>query len=336
MKDDFKKSLLSSIKQCGINEYIEVYPYKKEILQDKRNHFLVMMKPEVVDFNNNVHVDAIIDEIENAFERFNVNITACYVAGGKFIRNHSLMEKQYSMLNRGSHTGLKSFTPEFAKYVEQNYEGRKILGAYEFVNEFPEYTVEKLEKISHEIGSKKVGNGLYLLELNYRGNRYGIINAFHPHQLEHFNNDQSKMVFLECAADAEYEILAQEVIGFFDPSRAMEGSLRNIIYKKREQLNISEVGIFYNGFHISPSPLEGMFATLRYSSIFGGNIDIEDIPIGKKLLDYGFSKRQIVEFQRNPYLIKDNQWKSLFDIAEGENEEYIIEFIKQNHEQLCY
>lgn len=336
MKEEFKIKLFDGIKRCSSDEYISIIPYSKSMMQEKKNHFLIMMKPEIVDYINNVDVYAIINTMLEVFNIYNICINACYVAGGTFIKSNSLMEKQYSMLNRGSHTGLNSFASDFSNNVKRVYEGRKIIGAYEFITEYPEFSAERLEKISHEIGSQKIGNGLYLLKLDYNSNRYGIINAFHPHQLKYFNSETSKMVFCDCCSDTDYENLAQKVIGYYDPSSAACGSLRNTIYIKQKKLNILDVGIFHNGFHISPSPLEGMFATLRYGNVFLENISIEDTCMGKKLMDAGFSCKQIMEFQNNPYLLRNDQWESLFDISEGENEDYIIEFIKQNNNEFRY
>jgi len=335
-KENLEILLAEAIKKCKSDESLTVISYPQNVTDNRKNHFLIMMKPEVLNYRKGVNTDKVVSLTLRKFEEFNVDVKACFVAGGSFIQKRSLMEKQYFMLNKGCRTGLKDYPSDFCKSVEEKNRDCEIVGAYEFTDRYPEYTFDRLLHDSNEYGSRKIGNGLYMLDLDYKGRKYGILNAFHPKQLEHFNNSNSLMVFFDCASDTTYDNLAHRLIGFYDPSKADANSLRGEIYNNSAAYGIPNVEIMYNGFHISPSPLEGMFATLRYSEAFESSINKEEININRKLIEKGLSIEQIMNLKKNPCLLIDNEWRALFELAEGKDEDFIVDFIDKVFGQLCY
>ena len=335
-KENLEIKLAEAVKNCKSDESFTVVEYPENLTDNRKNHFLVMMKPEVLDHRNGVDTDKAVSLILRKFEEFDVDIKACFVAGGSFIKERSLMEKQYFMLNKGCRTGLKDYPSDFCRSVEEENKDCEIVGAYEFAERYPEYTFDRLLQDSNKYGSRKIGNGLYMLELDYKGRKYGILNAFHPKQLEHFNNSKSLMVFFDCASDATYDDLAHKLIGFYDPSKADTNSLRGEIYNNSSAYRIPSVEIMYNGFHISPSPLEGMFATLRYSEAIGSDVNKEEININRKLIEKGFSMDQIMNLKKNPCVLIDNEWRALFELVEGKDEDFIVDFIDKIFSRLCY
>ncbi len=94
----------------------------------------------------------------------------------------------------------------------------KVIGAYSFLACHPQFTPASLEKIAHEKGSQKFGNGTYLLSLEHKGEKYQVINAFHPYQIEQFQLEQNTFAVLACSSSTDYSVLAEEMVGFFIPS----------------------------------------------------------------------------------------------------------------------
>ncbi|MEK3864605.1 hypothetical protein MHH60_14115 [Paenibacillus sp. FSL H7-0716] len=314
------------------------HPSKQQILEyvlderidNFRNQFLIILKPECCDIKNGVNTVQILNKTFEIFEEMEIDIHSCFVFNGAYSQAYSTVEDQYSMLNNGARYGISSMFQHYKERITQEYPETCIMGAFEFLNQFKElFTIETLEQLAHEVGSAKVGNGTYLLHINVDGKKYGVINAFHPHQIKHFNRADSRIIVFDCLSNTDYERLAEDVVGFFKPENAKNGSLRSYLYNNKDSLNLKEVGTFYNGFHISPSPLEGMFGVLRYCNN-ENQIDlmVNNTNLGIKLKNIGLSDEQILGFKKNICCKENGKSQSIFDLFEGKNTEEIIEHLR--------
>lgn len=337
MKGLIINDIFKAVCECkNTRKKIEVKDYKfNKNISEKKNQFLIMIKPESLEINNGVNTGEIIKETFRKFDEYDIQLNACYILSGNYLNENDLMEKQYSILNKGAKNGLLGIPGKYRHTIYENYSEYEILGAYEFLDKYSGISTEYLEKESHKIGSDKIGNGTYLLRYQIEDKKYGIINAFHPRQLEHFYDDDSVVVTMDCSSNTRYEDIALKMIGFFNPAKADKESLRYYLYNNKNTLCIKNVGIFLNGFHISPSPLEGMFATQRYcveNEI--QSISLENTKLGSVLIKQGLSIEKICMLACNPYIEIDGDVNSLFDVCEGKDCDFIVKFIIDNYEMF--
>ncbi|WP_151736048.1 hypothetical protein [Paenibacillus tengchongensis] len=329
-------AILEALKSCGEGSISKTkiagssYKFTNHI-SDYRNQFLIMVKPECLSTLDGVDVRAIIGKLLELFNLHQVRINDCCAISGTYLKEHKLIELQYSILNKGAKQGLDGYTESYRKVVEQEYKDRTIIGAYPFLQTHTNISEETLEKNAHKVGSHKIGNGTYMLLFEDDTRKYGIINAFHPHQVLHFNKEEHAILTFDCSSNTDYHVLTSELIGVFNPSLAKKDSLRGFIYSHQEKLGLKNVGVFLNGFHISPSPLEGMFATMRYFTNENNRpVSVGETNLGLKLIDSGFSEEQILQLSKNPYVWFEGSEQSIYDIAEDKDTDFIVKFIKNN------
>ena len=221
---------------------VKEYCADNEILKYE-NQFIVLIKPECFD-GGIIDTPQILNEMIHKFKEYGVVIHSAAVINGDYIKKHRIAENQYYNLNYASNYGFEKLPVDYQKKLISLFPNHRILGAYQFLQMFPKYTVEELEKKSHEKGSIKIGNGNYALELQEDGSNYVVLNAFQPHQVKHFQKFDSVMVALECLSNEDYSILADSLVGNFNPKLAKQGSLRNYLYKNVKQLHLDEIGTF--------------------------------------------------------------------------------------------
>lgn len=190
----------------------------------------------------------------------------------------------------------------------------------------PEISPEMLEELADSRGMMKLGNGTYVLELKYGKHRYHIVNAFHPQQLRRFYNKLNTIIVLECLSNCVYSEITDNVIGACNPAKAKKGSMRRYIYKNARSLNIGDICTAKNGFHVSPSPLEGMFGVMRYCRPRRVLLRFEETNLGRRLLEAGLDKASIANLGLNPLHEHCNNVIPIFDTAEGLNASEIIPY----------
>ncbi|MGG3523915.1 hypothetical protein ABES33_30045 [Bacillus pseudomycoides] len=300
-------------------------PYNNNDWKKYSNQFIVIIKPECLSKNsketNNI-INVVLDNLINK----NIKISSAYSMNGPYLTQNSIIENQYFMLNRYAHLGLGSIPLSIIKKIKHKHKDINIIGAYNFLELYPEdFNEDSLERIAHQFGSEKLGNGSYLLELKHNNINYGILNAFHPYQKKHFCNENNNIIALECNSDIPYGQLDEEIIGNFNPVYAKENSIRNILFRNQKVWEIN-INTMYNGVHVSPSPLEGMKALLLYSK----NIDFEDTNLGSQLIKLGFNYIQIQNLLCNPLVEDNNEEATLFDKLEGKDTPQIIDYFSKS------
>lgn len=319
-KEEFLDELMLSVKRCKMDSYTRkevIIPYTVEGCKETEMQFALIIKPEVF-FTEEKESRVIIQKVLESIELYEVKLDALYVMNGPYLKENHLIEEQYSILNKGARFGINSLNGISQDTIRQKYSGMRVMGAYEFLEMHPEVTATRLEKISHERGSEKEGNGLYIFP--YYEYNVAIINAFHPHQVEHFYDEKNCMIVLLCSSETDYKVLQDNLVGNYNPEKASKGSLRNFIYENKYENkyenNVDIGSTFYNCFHLSPSPLEGMFAVCRYCSSEGTlQQRYENTVLGKMMLSQGYTLEEIEKIKQNPYL--KSKGITLFDLLES-------------------
>lgn len=237
--------------------------YSSGEIKRGKNDFLILIKPEAVEEGSNLQ--AIFSLIASKLALFKVELHGINVFNSIYAQKHKIVEKQYHVLNSAAHNGLSQLPKSVLSKLSLE-EINRTIGAFEFLHLFPDFDAKRLEVIAHQQGTKKLSNGIYQTSMIYEGVKFEIINAFHPFQLEHLYQSGSVMLALSCSTNTRFSVLADELIGFFDPSKAAAGSLRNEAFNHQHSLGLKEVSILRNCFHNSPSPLEGAISLSHYFS----------------------------------------------------------------------
>lgn len=289
-------------------------------IENNKNEFLILLKPEIlypsVSRESEKQILKIIFEL---FQRNNVSVISAAVFDGVYAIENRIFRRHYSQLYRGA-------TGENLLYDKRFENENELVPAYSFLNDSPDYDAVRLEEESHKKGSRKIGNGTYIYDFIYNHRNISVINAFHPHQINHFEKEKNVFIVFYCQSETDYGDLADKLIGFFRPSEAIEGSLRRIFWEKKELLGIN-ISTLKNGVHLSPSPLE----FLKNLPLYFRGIEFSDTFFGSELDKLAISKKFIEKLYENPYSNIYEQY--VFDIAEGKDIKILLNILKGLYEK---
>lgn len=301
------------------------FEYTTEIQTEHKNEFVIILKPEC--FISSHSAFDVVNSIFNICRDHDIVIHGFNAFNGLYAQRQAYIENEYYMLNRGARYGFDHLPFEYKAEIKRRYEDYIIIGAYgflEFANN--DYTAKSLEEVTETRLSDKIGNGTYVLPLQYKDENYAIINAFHPEQVNHFNNPQHITIALFCSSNTDYSTLASKCIGHYVPERAEQGSIRHYLYRFQEKYGIT-INNLFNGVHISPSPLEGMFGFYRYSKYF--RQDLSRSLLCKNLIDIGLRIDQVYSLLDNPTCLYREKITDIFNLCEAHNAEEIITLIQE-------
>ena len=287
-----------------------------------RNHFVLFLKPEVLDVGDGVEVEAIINLVAAALKANGVRTGAVRVLNGQYLGRYHIMEEHYGVINRASRLGEKALSPATRAKLSEEVSGiGRILGGHEFLEKFPHVSAFALNIIADTIGTKKIAAGKYYGVLNVEGERVVVLNPFHPEQVEHYTSPGRTIVVIECATDTDWSVLRQKMTGATNPAKAEPGSIRKTLLDKKTRLGLRDVGTATNGVHCSAGPLEAM---LEFSRFFSDHqekklIKLADTPFGGELARYGLGKKEIAALAKNPVIGKAGAGNYAFNLTEEKN-----------------
>lgn len=287
-----------------------------------RNHFVLFLKPEVLDIRAGVKVEAILDIVFAALRRYAVKVGAVRVLNGQYLGLYRIIEEHYGVINRASRLGEKGLSePTRKKLMAECVSFDRILGGHELLKEYPEVSAFALNVISDTIKTKKIAGGKYYAVLNVAGERIVVLNPFHPEQVAHYTARGRTIVVFECATDTDWAVLRQAMTGATDPTKAAEGSIRRTLLDKKDKLGLHDVATASNGVHCSAGPLEAMLEFCRFFSDHADKkaIKLVDTPFGVALMEHGVGKREIAALAKNPLLGREGGGAYAFNLTEEKN-----------------
>jgi nucleoside diphosphate kinase len=287
-----------------------------------RNHFVLFLKPEVLDMGDGVEVEAILNLVATALKANGVRTGAVRALNGRYLGRYHIMEEHYGVINRASRLGEKALSPPtLTKLVEEVQGIGSILGGHEFLEKFPQVSPYALNIIADTLGTKKIAAGKYYGVLNVEGERIVVLNPFHPQQVEHYTAPGRTIVVIECATDTDWAVLRQKMTGATNPAKAEPGSIRRTLLDKKAKLGLRDVGTATNGVHCSAGPLEAMLEFSRFFSDHQGKklIKLADTPFGEQLARYGLGKKDIAALAKNPVIGDGEAGNYAFNITEEQN-----------------
>jgi nucleoside diphosphate kinase len=261
-----------------------------------------------------------------------VRTGAVRVLNGHYLGRYHIMEEHYGVINRASRLGERALSERTRnKLLAACPDADRILGAHEFLKEYPDVSAFALNIIADTLKTKKVASGKYYAELDVAGERVVVLNPFHPQQLLHYTMPGRTIVVIECATDTDWEVLRREMTGSTDPTRAAPGSIRNALLEKKSQLGLREVATATNGIHCSAGPLEAMVEFCRFFSDHAKKkpIKLADTPFGALLARRRISKKEIAALAKNPLLGKEGGGDYAFNLTEEKNAEVAADLLAE-------
>jgi hypothetical protein len=284
------------------------------------NHCVVFLKPEVLALREGVRVEAILDVVLAALRTHAVKLGAVRVLNGPYLARHHIMEAHYGVINRVSRLGEGALSAPTRKNLVAACGGaeHRILGAHQFLEEFPDVSPFALNVIADTLGTKKIASGKYFVVVEVAGERIVVLNPFHPYQLLHFTPPGRTIVVFECWTDTGWDALRQQMTGATDPSRAAEGSIRKTLLERKKEFRLRDVRTATNGVHCSAGPLEAMAEYCRFFSDPAKKeiIKATQTPFGKLLARHGLNGKEIDKLVKNPLLGKATEGTYAFNLTE--------------------
>lgn len=297
---------------------------------DKRNHFVLFLKPELLNIRGGAQLAPILDLVRASLQKYGVETGAVRALNGPYLARYKIMEQHYGVINRASRLGLAALSPPTRQKLESECPGIKsIFGAHQFLERYPDISAFAVNIIVDTLGSKRVASGKYYSVLNVGGERVIVLNAFHPQQLLHYTKRGQVLVAFECFTDTDWHVLRHEMTGATDPSRAQAGSIRRTLRERCDELGLIEVATGTNGVHCSAGPLEGMLEHCRFFSDHANKKLIQpgDTSFGQLLQKKGLRRKDIAMLAKNPVLGEGADAGYAFNRTEDKNSEAAAEIL---------
>lgn len=307
-------NVLLSIAQSNSAATRAILPYAAPQSPAITNEFLLLVKPECIRGNRGSKIALLLSYLETSLRRFDVSLSGIYALNWRFSVASNFLERHYFVLNRGARA-ISNVVPDYM--FEAFSQGEVIVGAYDFLEANPHVTPARLEQLAHRHGTIKISNGTYGSLLKIGAKRHFIINAFHPEQIARMNAPGGAFLALICHSTVPFRMLTDEMVGHFNPVLAASRSLRNSLHLRKSAYGLARVDTLFNGFHISPSPLEAIFAIKRLLEALGGSFDPTETNLGRHLR---WGKRPEADWWHlghNPLVNMGNGRHFLFDLIEG-------------------
>ncbi|HEX4959979.1 MAG TPA: hypothetical protein VF173_04005 [Thermoanaerobaculia bacterium] len=236
--------------------------------QGDENEFLFFLKPELTDVAGSKAAPEVLNLVLSKIAGCGLEPFAIRVLPSGYLAKHKLLEQHYGVINRLAHDPRTALTASSRATFEQHYgvplEQANVLGGFEFLARFPEYTSATLDKLWMAEKSTKLGAGTYCRPVQAQGETVYLINGFHPSQIEHYTKPGRSIVVFALRGPLNWSKARNELVGATDPSRAQPESIRGTLLARSVALGIGEISQAVNGVHLSAGPVEGLIELGRY------------------------------------------------------------------------
>ncbi|EEM69051.1 MULTISPECIES: hypothetical protein [Bacillus cereus group] len=324
-------SIIEAIKKCSdsLDSHLDIWikPYKfNPDIDLKQNHFIIMMKPELNDIKNGVDTKTILDLFLEKLSKWDINIGAVRVLSSKYLKNNLLVEKNWHTLNIICKKGLDACSEATMKGLSEKFPNiplnkANVLGGFEFLDNYPEFSSFALDILTRNVETVKVGAGAYAIKIDINGHPKIILNAFHPYQYDWFTREGNSIVVFECITNKNLIEIRHDMIGLVCPKDAKIGSMKRFLFDEKENVNLPNVSILFNGFHVSPNPIEGMFSIIDFFSDIKAEktIPLKETLLGNLLLKNNMKVSEIEKLRSNPTINANTIEKPIFELTEDKN-----------------
>lgn len=274
------------------------------------NELFFFLKPEITSLSSE-HLAEALEAVFERFERYRIMPCGISIIGDGYLKRHRLIEAHYGMINRVANEGRRVLPsgawPIFEREYGRPAETAEILGAFEFLSRFPDYTPSSLRELWAKYSSVKLAGGAYSVRLTPDdlsgriSDDLWLLNGFHPKQIEHFTAPGRSIATFVLRSETAWKTLRGEMLGVTAPFEAVPGSLRRFFWDERERLGITEINYSNNGAHLSAGPLESIAEIRRFLSDDerGGKLDLAEIAASHYFLDRKIGYERLESLIRN-------------------------------------
>lgn len=288
---------------------------------NRQNELLMFLKPEIFNNGNPTAIQNSLDMIFQKLQDFNAEVAGAVIVGGQALEAQKCMDRHYGTINVLSRTASQVLSAEDRQKIYDTLgvaaADYPLYGGHEFQASHPGFTPAKLDELWFTKKSMKIRSGFYVQAYELNGEKFVLVNGFHPAQLAHFTEPSHRIVLLLIHSDTDWATLRDQMIGDTFPERAAAVSIRGTFYADPARYGFASVSIANNCVHLSAGPFEGMFEIMNF---FGGlmNIDVKSTQplIVRRMLAAGITADQAWQAIENPTVTVDGKSKDLYGATE--------------------
>jgi hypothetical protein len=298
---------------------------------------IFFVKPEI-SATPGVQLSKILDLIGRKFQDFSVELCGLSVLGSSYLRKYNLIGQHYGVINSISQRGIAALTPavlgDIKKFYAKEFEGgATMLGGHQFLEAYPFFSPRSLAVLWDALGStsRKFAPGTYGVAINVEAKPHIVLNGFHPHQLNHFNDDCRSIIVMVVRSDVHWATLREALVGDTDPLKAKPESLRRMLLERQVEFRIPVINKGSNGIHLSAGPLEGMVEVIRFCSDHSSArlLGPWDTCFGRMLIAAGLDVAEIEELSENPEVLVKGKALRAFDATENMDAAVAVKAIRR-------
>ena len=318
-QQQLKQALLDSLQS---DEEIAVIQPPAIGQTERQNELLMFIKPEILAVENPSCLGNAIDLIWAKLAEFDASVEGIVLVGGPALERKESMDRHYGAINvlsKSASSGLdasdRSTVYDSLAVSSADY---PLFGGHEFLNSHPAFTPATLDDLWFTKKAHKVRSGFYVQAYEDAGEKFILVNGFHPAQLAHFTEPAHRIALMLLHSHTGWAKLRDQMIGDTFPERAVAGSIRGQLHADPARYGFEEVTIANNGVHLSAGPFEAMFEIANFfGSLVGADINSTPPRIVKTMLAVGIAQEDAYRAKENPDVDDgEGETTDLFDATE--------------------
>jgi hypothetical protein len=203
----------------------------------------------------------------------------------------------------------------------------RVVGGLGYLEGHPGLDAEELARAWLARGADKLAGGTYCQPLP--DERVYLVNGFYPRMLVHFTKPSSRVAAFVLRGDLPWVRARRDLCGVTDPAKAVAGSLRAELLRRRDELGLGEISANLNGVHLSAGPLEALVELRRFASDLSRSSEprpIADFAFGRALVDR-VGARATRALLDNPTVSTQAGARSVFDLTEEKDPAEALEIL---------
>ena len=271
----------------------------------KQNELLMFIKPEILAVADQGNLANSLDLIWAKLAEFDAFVTGIVLVGGQELERKESMDRHYGAINVLSKTASSALSAADRQSVYDaltvSPADYAIFGGHEFLSAHPVFTPASLDTLWFTQKAEKIRSGFYVQAYEEEGEKFILVNGFHPAQLAHFTEASHRIALMLVHSDTAWAALRDEMIGDTFPERAGAGSIRGELHASPGRYGFDEVTIANNGVHLSAGPFEAMF---EIANFFGSLLELDIASTRSRIVDAmrgaGISEGDAFEAMENP------------------------------------
>ena len=323
--------ILQIVEQVGANDGVTVLLPPTVGDTPRRNELLMFAKPEIFLVGDADHMRTSLEMIFARLDAFEARVDGAVIVGGKALEDKEIMNRHYGFINLMSRKASQVMSADDRAKIEEllgvSLDEYTPYGGNEFLAAHPQYDAHSLDALWATKKSKRVRGGFYVADYEVDGEKFVLVNAFHPVQLLHFTEPSHRILLLLIHSDTEWSTLRGELIGATNPENAAAGSIRGALFAEPAKYGFEKVGSGNNGVHLSAGPFEGMAEVINFlGNLFDLDVTAEPPLLLQKLQAAGLSQTQALKATENPTVEVDGKSSDLYGSTEDINTETAVQF----------